>query len=117
MPSNSQDPKGPELFKLAVLSKKIKISIVSKIMVSVLICGMPVSCLESFNDTIPSMNLKEPALGLPLSRALFTDMVEKYGLKERSTRAHHFISRFQEEKNKMEIIMVEILWAKIILQE
>jgi hypothetical protein len=39
------------------------------------------------------------------------------GLKERSTRAHHFISRFQEEKNKMEIIMVEILWAKIILQE
>jgi hypothetical protein len=34
-------------------------------------------------------------------------MVEKYGLKERSTRAHHFISRFQEKKNKMEIRELE----------
>src|SRR3990172_7680115 len=109
MPSNSQDPKEPELLKLAVGSKKIKISIVSKTMVSVLICGMPASCLESFSDAIPSMSLREQALGLPLSSALFSGMAGKCGLRERSTRARHFISRFQGEKNKMEIITLGIL--------
>jgi len=39
------------------------------------------------------------------------------GLRERSTREQHFISHFQEEKNKMEIITVAILWAKIMLEE
>ena len=110
-------PKGAGVIQIGCMAEENQNIYCVKDNVSVLICGMPVSCLESFNDTIPSMNLKEPALGLPLSSALFTDMVEKYGLKERSRRAHHFISRFQEEKNKMEIIMVEILWAKIILQE
>src|SRR5512139_1000575 len=98
MPSNLQDPKGPELLKLAVWSKKIKISIVSKTMASALICATPASCLEFFNDTIPSMNLKEPALGLPLSSALFSDTADKCGLKERSTRGQHFISPFQDDK-------------------
>ena len=72
----------------------------SKTMVSVLICGMLAGCLESFNDTIPSMSLKEPVLGLPLSSALFTDMAEKYGLKEKSTRVEHFILPFQQEKKQ-----------------
>jgi len=40
--------------------------------------------------------------------------VGKRGLKERSTRPQHFISRFQEEKDKMEIVTVEILWTEII---
>jgi len=56
-------------------------------------------------------------VGLAIVQSIIHRHGGKYGLKERSTKAHHFISRFQEEKNKMEIIMVEILWAKIILQE
>ena len=72
----------------------------SKTTASGLTCSMLASCLESFNGTIPQMSLKEPALGLPLSSALFTDMVEKYGLKERSTRVQRFILPFQEEKKQ-----------------
>src|SRR5512136_2063295 len=97
MPSNSQDPKGPELLKLAVWSKKIKISTMSKTMVSVLICSTPVSCSGSFNDTIPSMSLREPALGLPLYSALFADMVDKCGPKEKSTKELYFIFPFQDK--------------------
>ena len=46
-----------------------------------------------------------------------TDMAEKYGLKEKSTRVQHFILPFQQEKNRIGMIMVAILWAKIILEE
>jgi len=35
----------------------------------------------------------------------------------RSSAAGYFTSHFQEEKNKMEIITVAILWAKIMLEE
>ena len=52
-----------------------------------------------------------------MSSALFSDTVGKRGLKERSTRAEHFISHFQEEKNKIQAITVEILWAETILEE
>jgi hypothetical protein len=58
---------------------------------------MPASCLGSFNDTIPSMSLKEPALGLPLSSALFTNMVGKCGLKEELTKEQYFIFPFQDK--------------------
>jgi hypothetical protein len=54
--------------------------------------------LESFSDAIPSMSSREQALGLPLSSVLFNGMAGKCGLKERSTRARHFISHFQDNK-------------------